>query len=98
MNGKYHCMKREADNFFTLTGLGKMDVPLRVRLTSITNEQIETTISEIKNGVSLPSDKQFSAFDAGSKCTMQYRHVVVLFSHQESVFIRPTYVRQAETH
>ena len=65
--GKYHCMTREQDNFFTLKGLSEMDVPLRVRLTSITNEQIETIIDAITNDVSIQGDIQFSGFGQGGE-------------------------------
>ena len=40
VNGKYHCLTRQADNFFVGTGLDKFSVPLRVRLTAITSEQV----------------------------------------------------------
>ena len=48
-------------------GLGKFSVPLRVRLTAITGEQIDATIPEIRNDVSFPSGLQFSGINGGGK-------------------------------
>jgi len=64
---KYHCLTRVSDNFFVGSGLGKFSIPLRVRLTSITGEQVDTTIGEIKNDVSFPSGVQFKGIKSGSK-------------------------------
>jgi len=65
VNGKYHCLTRVNDNFFVGMGLGKFSVPLRVRLTAITGEQIDATIPEIRNDVSFPSGLQFSGINGG---------------------------------
>ena len=67
VNGKYHCLKRISDNFFIGTGLGKFSTPLRVRLTAITGEQVETTISEIRNDYSFSSSVQFKGIKGGRK-------------------------------
>lgn len=64
---KYHCLTRVSDNFFVGARLGKFSFPLRVRLTSITGEQVVTAIRELKNGVSLQSGVQFKGFRSGSK-------------------------------
>jgi len=64
---KYHCLTRVSDNFFVGSGLGKFSIPLRVRLTSITGEQVDTTIGEIKNDVSFPSGVQFKGIKSGSE-------------------------------
>ena len=71
VNGKYHCLSRVTDNFFVGTGLGKFSVPLRVRLTAITGEQIEATIPDIRNDFSYPTSVQFKGFNCapGSKYT-----------------------------
>ncbi|KAL9952159.1 hypothetical protein ACROYT_G039372 [Oculina patagonica] len=65
VNGKYHCLARQTDNFFVGTGLGKFSTPLKVRLTAINGKQVETTISEIRNDVSFPTSVQYK----GMKCT-----------------------------
>ena len=68
VNGKYRCLSRVTDNFFVGTGLGKFSFPLRVRLTAITGEQIETVIPDITNNFSFPSNVQFKGInDQASK-------------------------------
>ena len=67
VNNKYHCLARQIDNFFVGDGLGKFSKPLRVRLTAITGEQVETTIRDIKNGVNFPSGVQFKGIKSGSE-------------------------------
>ena len=69
VKNKYHCLTRQSDNFFVGTNLGKFSTPLRVRLTSITGEQVETTIRQIKNDVSFPSGVQFKGIKSGSEYT-----------------------------
>ena len=64
---KSHCLTRHGDNFFVGTGFGKLSTPLRVRLTSITGEQVETTINKIENDVSLPSGVQFKGINGGGE-------------------------------
>lgn len=66
MVGKnYHCLARKMDNFFV--GNGKFSTPLRVRLTAITGEQVETTIKSIKNDVNFSSGVQFKGIKSGSE-------------------------------
>jgi len=67
VKNKYHCLTRVSDNFFVGGSLGKVSFPLRVRLTSITGEQVVAAIRELKNGVSLQSGVQFKGFRSGSK-------------------------------
>lgn len=68
VNGKYRCLSRVTDNFFVGTGLGKFSFPLRVRLTAITGEQIETVIPDITNNFSFLSNVQFKGInDQASK-------------------------------
>ena len=65
VNGRYHCMKRVSDNFFIASGLGKMETPLRVRLTAINGYQVTTRIPEIKNDFDFPSKVQFKGIKRG---------------------------------
>ena len=78
VNGKYRCLTRVPDNFFVGTGLGKLSVPLRVRLTSITGEQIQATIPDIKNDFSFPSNVQFKGIKSGGKLVSKH----LVFSRQ----------------
>ncbi|KAJ7319183.1 hypothetical protein OS493_036471 [Desmophyllum pertusum] len=64
---KYHCLTRKPDNFFVGSGLGKFSTPLHVRLTAITGEQVETSIPDIKNDVSYPTNVQYKGINGGSK-------------------------------
>ena len=57
---RYRCLKRVPDNFFVGSGMGPLEFPLKVRLTSITGQQRQATIKELKNDVSIPSNVQFS--------------------------------------
>ena len=65
-NGKYHCLKRTGDNYFTGDGLGKIEMPLKVRLTAVTGEQKETVIPSMLTS-DIPSGVQFSGFETGRK-------------------------------
>ena len=65
-NGRYHCLKRTGDNYFTGDGLGKIEIPLKVRLTAVTGEQKETVIPFMLTS-DIPSGVQFSGFKAGRK-------------------------------
>ena len=67
VNGKYRCLTRVPDNFFVGGNLGKVSTPLRVRLTSITGEQVETTIPKIDNDVNIQSNVQYKGIKNGSK-------------------------------
>ncbi|KAL9952158.1 hypothetical protein ACROYT_G039371 [Oculina patagonica] len=66
VNGMYHCLTRQTDNFFVGMGLGKFPTPMKVRLTAITGEQVVTTIPEIKNDVSFPTSVQYKGINGGS--------------------------------
>ena len=65
-NGKYHCLKRTSDNYFTGDGLGKVEMPLTVRLTAVTGEQREAVLPSMLT-TDMLSDVQFSGFAAGRK-------------------------------
>ena len=65
-NGRYCCLKRTGDNHFTGDGLGKIAMPLKVRLTAVTGEQKETVIPFMLTS-DIPSGVQFSGFKAGRK-------------------------------
>ncbi|XP_068730600.1 titin homolog [Montipora capricornis] len=60
VKGKYFCLTRTPDNYFTSEGMGQVSFPLKVRLTSIRNEQLEATVNALKNDYIIPSDIQFS--------------------------------------
>lgn len=60
VKGKWFCLTRTSNNFFTSEGMGAVSFPLKVRLTSIMNEQLEASIDALKNDVVINSDIQFS--------------------------------------
>ena len=60
VKGKWFCLTRTTDNYFTSEGMGAVSFPLKVRLTSIMNEQLEATVEALKNDVIVNSDIQFS--------------------------------------
>ncbi|XP_078351272.1 uncharacterized protein LOC144636011 [Oculina patagonica] len=60
VKGKWFCLTRTANNYFTSEGMGAVSFPLKVRLTSLMNEQLEATINALKNDVVINSDIQFS--------------------------------------
>ena len=66
-DGRYSCLVRTFDNFFTGDGLGKVDFPMTVRVTAVTGEQREAVLPSIENDNNILSDVQFSgyAFDKG---------------------------------
>ena len=64
-NGKWICLPRSDDNFFLLGSRNRIKFPLRVRLTSVSGEQVESTITELKNDVDITSSEQFSGFTKG---------------------------------
>ena len=43
-------------------GLGKVTFPMRVRVTSVSGEQLEATIPQLRDDFNTPSDIQFSGF------------------------------------
>lgn len=47
-------------------GLGKFSDPLRVRITTITGQQIPASIRKIINDVSFPSEVQFEGITRGT--------------------------------
>lgn len=67
VRGKYHCLTRVNDNFFVGMGLGRLSVPLRVRLTAITGEQLHTTVPAIKNDVTFASEVQYQGINGASE-------------------------------
>lgn len=67
-NGKWICLPRSDDNYFLLGSRNRIQFPLRVRLTSVSGEQVESTITELKNDVDITSSVQFSGFIKGKLC------------------------------
>ncbi|XP_068683269.1 uncharacterized protein [Montipora foliosa] len=65
-NGKWVCLPKTEDNYFLLGSPNRVKFPLRVRLTSVSGEQLESTISELRNDVDIASSVQFSGFIKGS--------------------------------
>jgi len=65
-NGKWICLPHSDDNFFLMGSRNRIKFPLRVRLTSVSGEQVESTITELKNDVDITSSVQFSGFTKGS--------------------------------
>ena len=71
-SGRWICLPRTDDNFFLVGSPSKINFPLRVRLTSVSGEQVESAITELKNNVDLTSSVQFSGFiKGGSQVTNQ---------------------------
>lgn len=64
-NGKWICLPRTDDNYFLMGSRSRIQFPLRVRLTSVSGEQVESTITELKNDVDITSSVQFSGFIKG---------------------------------
>ena len=60
VKGKWFCLIRTTNNFFTNEGMGAVSFPLKVRLTSVMNEQLEVTINALENDKVINSDVQFS--------------------------------------
>ncbi|KAK3715060.1 hypothetical protein QZH41_012124, partial [Actinostola sp. cb2023] len=65
IGGRFHCLKRSTDNFFVGMGLGRVDFPMRVRLTSISGQKLEAFIPDLKNDFSYPSSIQYSGINVG---------------------------------
>lgn len=59
-------MKRTDDNYFTINGLGEMKFPKKFRVTSISGEQLVSTVPEIKNDENIPTNIQYSGFKPGT--------------------------------
>ena len=64
-NRKWVCLPRTEDNYFLIGSPNRVKFPLRVRLTSVSGEQLESTIAELKNDVDITSSVQFSGFIKG---------------------------------
>lgn len=64
-NNKWVCMKRTADNYFTISGLGEIKFPKKFRITSISGEQLVATVSEVTDDVNIPTNIQYSGFNPG---------------------------------
>lgn len=64
-NNKWVCMKRTDDNYFTINGLGEIKFPKIFRLTSISGEQLVSTVPGIRNNENILTDIQYSGFNPG---------------------------------
>ena len=64
-NGRWICLQRTDDNYFLMGSPNRVQFPLRVRLTSVSGEQVESTITELKNDKDITSSVQFSGFMKG---------------------------------
>lgn len=66
-NGRYRCLNKVNDNYFESLGVGlaKVEFPLTVRVTSVSGQQLVSTIPEMKNDVSFPTNIQYSGIDVG---------------------------------
>ena len=64
-NGRWICLQRTDDNYFLMGSPNRVQFPLRVRLTSVSGEQVETIITELKNDKDITSSVQFSGFMKG---------------------------------
>lgn len=67
-NGRWICLQRTDDNYFLMGSPNRVQFPLRVRLTSVSGEQVESTITELKNDKDITSSVQFSGFMKGKPC------------------------------
>lgn len=63
-DNKWHCMRRGNNNHFTISP-GEVKFPIKVRVTSIFNEQLEATIASLENDVDIPSKIQYKGVIAG---------------------------------
>ncbi|XP_048585817.1 uncharacterized protein LOC5500460 isoform X1 [Nematostella vectensis] len=61
-NNRWICMRRTDDNYFTISGIGELKFPIKVRVTSIANERLESTITRLVNDVSIPTTIQYKGF------------------------------------
>ena len=71
-DGKYSCLKRTSDNYFTGDGLGVVSFPMKVRVTAVTGEQREAVLPSLQNDNNILSDVQFSGFESGRKLLLKY--------------------------
>ena len=66
-NNKWVCMEKTGDNDYSINGVGEMQFPKRFRLTSISGEQLVSTVPGIKNDENIPTDIQYSDFNPSKK-------------------------------
>ena len=66
-NNKWVCMQKTGDNYFAINGVGEMQFPKRFGLTSISGEQLVSTVHGIKNDENIPTDIQYSDFNPSKK-------------------------------
>ena len=66
-NNKWVCMEKTDDNYFSINGLGEIKFPKRFRLTSISGEQLVSTVPGIANNENIATDIQYSDFNPGEK-------------------------------
>ena len=71
-NGRWICLQRTDDNYFLMGSPNRVQFPLRVRLTSVSGEQVESTITELKNDKDITSSVQFSGFMKGKPCHIYF--------------------------
>ena len=64
-DGKWHCAKRTDDNHFVWSGVGKIDFPLRTRLTSVAGETVGGDIPKLINDKDQDSGFQYKKFKEG---------------------------------
>ena len=62
-NNKWVCMEKTGDDYFAINGVGEIQFPKRFRLTSISGEQLVSTVPGIKNDENIPTDIQYSDFN-----------------------------------
>ena len=66
-NNKWVCMEKTGDNYFSINGLGEIKFPKRFRLTSISGEQLVSTVPGIANNENIATGIQYSDFNPGEK-------------------------------
>lgn len=80
-NNKWVCMKRSADNYFIISGLGEIKFPKKFRITSISGEQLVTTVPYVKNDVNIPTDLQYSGFNPGIAASRRQCELPIYIVH-----------------
>ncbi|XP_065053132.1 uncharacterized protein LOC135682254 isoform X2 [Rhopilema esculentum] len=65
-DGRWVCLRREADNYFVLEDLQAL-VPVQFRATSIAGEKIGFSLDQFELGVEIPLKQQFTPFHSGSR-------------------------------
>ena len=94
VKGKWFCLTRTTNNFFTNEGMGAVSFPLKVRLTSIMNEQLEATINALRNDKVISSDVQFS--DTEVRGERHTKSLVELFSLITKSEVNPSILSQTK--